>query len=660
MMKLKRLKNEWTILIIILPIIVATCFTLWYLRSFYSVGFTTTIRVEAHDGIYDLSDIDLSNCIVRLQGDIEYIPAIMSPEEYNANKDQAVIGRPYNMPYATSYMKIKMPDNAVYTMSTGSTNYAHSLYIGNELRHQAGIPADNPQDFSPGYAKIKLEARASDGYIEVYQQGANYVHRQGGGHGEMYISSPEIMDCSYALSSGVEFIIVGLFFALFFVHLILFVVRRSYRPNLTFSLLCFAWMCRMGVTGDKVLYELFPNLSWQLTFRIEYLSLPIAVILLVLLVCQVFDDIAQKWFVRSINVVSIGFIILSLIGDTVLMSWMLLPFEACFTGAIIYLIIRFIMKVPKQVKEKKFQVVQTISLIAYLIFMYATVNDVLYYLDVGLIFDYALTDVAMLIFSLFQMTAMFYGTMNEIALAHQQEQEAKNQTAMLKEMSQLKSGFYTEMSHEMKTPLTVISINAQFAAQNIQNGVIDNETITDLNAISSEARRLAQMVTSLVRIGRLQGGVGELNTIDINSLLNETARIYQSLFARRNNTLEVQIDTKLPLVIGDGDQLIQVLINLFANANRHSKDSTVVIKGEVIDEEVVISVSDNGEGIDPELLPHVFEQYCHGKNGGSGLGLAICKSIIEDHGGKIDIESEPGQGTRVWFTLVIKGGKIDE
>lgn len=653
-MKLKKIKNEWGILIIILPIIVLTCFTFWYLRSFYRFDFTTMIRVEAHDGIYDLTDIDLSNCIVRLQGDIEYIPAIMTPEEYIANKAQAVTGYPYDTPYATSYMKIKMPDNAVYMMSTGSVNYAHSVYIGNELRHQAGIPADNPEDFSPGYAKIKLEARADDGYIEIYQQGANYVHREGGGHGAMYISSPEIMERSYALSSGTELIIVGLFFALFFVHLILYVVRRSYRPNLTFSLLCFTWMCRMGVTGDKVFYELFPNLGWQLTFRIEYLSLPIAFILLVLLVCQVFDDIVQKWFIRSVNVVSLGFIILSLVADTVLMSWMLLPFEACFTGAIIYLIVRFIMKVPKQVRNKQFKVEQTISLIAYIIFMYATINDVLYHLDVGLIFNYALTYVAMLIFSLFQMTAMFYGTMNEIAIAQQQEQKAKNQAVMLQEMNQLKSIFYSELSHEMKTPLTVISINAQFAAQNIQNGIIDSETITDLNAISSEARRLGQMVTSLVGIGRLQGG---FNTIDINKLLNETAKIYQSLFARRNNTLEVQIENRLPLVIGNGDQLIQVLINLFANANRHSQNGTVIITGEVVDDEVMISVSDNGEGIDPELLPHVFEQYCHGENGGNGLGLAICKTIIEEHSGKIDIESRFGKGTRVWFTLAIKGGK---
>ena len=72
---------------------------------------------------------------------------------------------------------------------------------------------------------------------------------------------------------------------------------------------------------------------------------------------------------------------------------------------------------------------------------------------------------------------------------------------MLEEMNRLKNQFYTDVSHEMKTPLTVISVNAQFAAQNIRAGMVDEETVMDLTAISAEARRLAGMVTSLVGLG---------------------------------------------------------------------------------------------------------------------------------------------------------------
>ena len=69
---------------------------------------------------------------------------------------------------------------------------------------------------------------------------------------------------------------------------------------------------------------------------------------------------------------------------------------------------------------------------------------------------------------------------------------------------------------------------------------------------------------------------------------------------------------------------------------------------------MLVSVTDNGDGISPELLPHVFERFQRGDSGGSGLGLTICKAIIEEHGGKIGVKSEEGKGTEIWFILPVK------
>ena len=102
---------------------------------------------------------------------------------------------------------------------------------------------------------------------------------------------------------------------------------------------------------------------------------------------------------------------------------------------------------------------------------------------------------------------------------------------------------------------------------------------------------------------------------------------------------------------GSSDQIIQVLINLLSNANRHTRNGKVVVKAEGLNDQVQISVSDNGSGISAELLPHVFDRFWRGGGGGTGLGLTICKTIIEEHGGEIGIESEERKGTRVWFTL---------
>lgn len=653
---MKKVNKERRILLLVLPLIVLACVSLWYARNYSRVDGMT--RVQSKNGVFDLNGIDLDSGFLRLEGDVSYIPGILTTEEFASREDEAQTGNPWDIPSATSRILIRVPDNRTYMVTAASIDFAHRAYVNGELRFEAGNPAETAEEFVPGHGQMTLEVTPENGVIKIIQQGANFVHHEGGGHTNLYFGRPEAVRPFLALTFGPEYIIVGLFAALFLVHLVLFIVRRSYKPNLIFSLLCLTWMVRSGVTGAKVFYALFPALPWQLAFRAEYLSLPLAAILMVLLIREVFPSVPQKWFVRTMCGVSGLFCVLCLFMGTVPLSYTLLAFEALFTLAIVYLCVRFIMKVPGLARGGNFQIEQTVSLIGLGFFMIATVNDALYhssiYYFLGFIDAFAMTGLAMLVFSFFQMTAMFYGTMRETALAHERERRAEAEKEMLSEMNRLKSAFYTDLSHEMKTPLTVIAVNAQFAAQNIGAGAVDEETVTDLAAISAEARRLAQMVTSLVGIGRMQGAEGGRAPLALDSLITETARIYQSLFARKKNTLTTCTEPGLPPVDGNADQLIQVLINLLSNANRHTSGGEVQMRAEASGNRVKVSVTDNGTGIAPELLPHVFERYCHGEDDGSGLGLSICKTIIEEHGGEMGIESEEGKGTTVWFTIPAK------
>lgn len=649
-------KGRWA-LFIVLPLIVLACLSLWYLRNFYRVEFAQMTRVEPVNNVYDLTGIDFSTGFARLEGNPEYIPGILTPEEFAQREDEEISGPYWELPAATTRIIIRVPDDSIYTTVGYSIDYAHRAYFNGELRFQAGVPAENKEDFVPGYAWMEVEARPENGVIELVQQGSNFVHRVGGGHANIYFGRPDIIKHFEALTAFTEAIKVGLFAALFFVHLLLFIVQQHYRPNLYFSLLCLSWAVRNGLTGFKVFYALFPALPWQIGYRLEHLTLPAAFILLVLLARRVFPGVLQKWFVLASAAVAASFAMVCLAADTVLLTWVQLYYNGLYAAAVLYLSARFLMKLPKMARDRSLETGQVISLVGFLLFLYAGVNDLLYHMDISPL-DFAVTDAAMMIFSFFQMTAMFYGTMREAALAHERERRAEAEKEMLTEMNRLKSSFYTDMSHEMKTPLTVIAINAQFAAQNIGTGVVDEETVTDLTAISAEARRLAQMVTSLVGIGRMQGTGGGL--LSLTPLLSETARIYQSLFARKENTLTVEVSPDLPPVEGNADQLIQVLINLLSNANRHTSGGEVSIRAEALEGKVRVTVTDNGEGIAPELLPHVFERFCHGEKGGSGLGLPICKTIIEEHGGGIGIESEEGKGTTVWFTLPVKEETKDD
>lgn len=657
--RMNDIRRDRRALFIVLPLIVLLCLSLWYMRHYYRVSDLSNI--DSRSGVFDLTGVDLSTGIVYLQGEVEYIPGILTPEEFSAREKEAEIGNPWNLPSATSRIRILVPDGGTYMLTTGSIDFAHRAYVNGKLIFEAGTPASKAGDFVPGFRQMSLEVSAQNGVIEIIQQGANFVHREGGGHSNIFFGAPAAIQRFLALTFGPEYITVGLFAALFLIHMVLYVVRRSYRPNLIFSVMCLTWMVRTGVTGAKVFYAMFPTLPWQAAFRMEYLCMPAATILMVLLAREIFPGVPQKWFVRTVGAASAAFALLCLTADTVFLSWAILAFEAFFTLAIVYLSIRFAMKVPALARSGQFLIEQTVSLIGFSCFMLAGINDALYHAGIfqalGFTVAFSMTGLAMLIFSFFQMTAMFYGTMRETALAHERERRAEAENEMLTEMNRLKSAFYTDMSHEMKTPLTVIAVNAQFAAQSIGSGTVDEETVTDLNAISTEARRLAQMVTNLVGFGRMQSAGIPLS---LSSLLTETARIYQALLTRRDNKLTVEVPSDLPPVEGSADSLIQVLINLLSNANRHTSGGEVSLRAERRDGLVLVSVTDNGEGIPSQMLPHVFERFFHGESGGSGLGLPICKSIIEEYGGEIGIESVEGRGTLVWFTLPVKEGTEGE
>lgn len=648
-------KRERRVLWIVLPLILLVCLSLWYARTFYRYDITSVVNIESQDGVWDLTDVDFTNTIVKLTGDVAYLPdVILTPDEFAAHQGEATLGEPgeEGAPCATSLMRVLLSDERTYMLQATSIDFAHRLYLNGELRLEAGTPTPTAEGFQPGYQRTTIEVTPAGGVLDIVQQGANFVHREGGNHAGHFIGLPNVVRPFNDLKSNMELLIAGLFLALFLVFTTLYMVFRSYKSNLLFALLCLTWFVRTGVTGAKVFYAIMPALSWQLAFRAEYLTLPAACILLLLLVREQFPGVVQKgvwWFAA---LVSGGFALFCLVADTVLMSWAVVGYTAFYNLMIAYLCVRFIMKLPRMRRAHTLQTEHLVALGGFAVFLLGAVHDGFYYLNIYLLgISFSLLEIAMLIFAFTQMTANFYGTLRQVLEARESEQRMAAEKDMLAEMGRLKNRLYAEVSHEMKTPLTVISANAQFAAQNITAGAVDRETVVDLHAISAEAKRLGAMVTSLVQLNRTQDVAQGTSTLPLDALIRDTARMYQSIFAHKGNRLKVEVDPDLPLVEGDADQLTQVLINLLANANKHTTHGEVCLRAHGYQDGVKVSVSDTGEGIAPELLPHVFERYQRGDEDGTGLGLPICKSIIEEHGGRIGVESQQGAGTQVWFTL---------
>ena len=234
-------------------------------------------------------------------------------------------------------------------------------------------------------------------------------------------------------------------------------------------------------------------------------------------------------------------------------------------------------------------------------------------------------------------------------------------TEQLAELDRLKAEFMSIAAHELKTPINVISGYAEL----MQEGVLGELTEKQGNALESireQSRNLTVLVNELLDLSRLEaGGLQlEMEEVHVRDLFASLERAFSVLCDQKHIVLRMELaDDVPPSIPGDVDRLRdQVLGNLMANAVKFTpEDGMIDVKVVREGEQLHTYVSDNGGGIPPDQLAHVFEKYYQvggqARSKGAGLGLAIAREIVEAHGGTISVESEPARGTTFCVALPI-------
>ena len=229
----------------------------------------------------------------------------------------------------------------------------------------------------------------------------------------------------------------------------------------------------------------------------------------------------------------------------------------------------------------------------------------------------------------------------------------------LRSLQTMRRELVGNISHELRTPIAGIKAMVETLKD---SAIDDKEAAMDFLArIDSEVDRLAQMVSELTELSRIETGRAELRItpVDINVLIEEVAAQLSPLAERQQVTMATNLSTDLPIIRADKDRIRQTIINLVHNAikfNHPGGRATVSSKPDR--ESITVSASDTGIGISKEDLPHVFERFYKADKarprGGSGLGLAIAKHTVQAHGGSIWVQSEEGKGSTFSFSLPIK------
>ncbi len=213
------------------------------------------------------------------------------------------------------------------------------------------------------------------------------------------------------------------------------------------------------------------------------------------------------------------------------------------------------------------------------------------------------------------------------------------------------------VSHDLRNPLSAITLAASLLKMSETLSPDDRQQI---ETIDVGAKRMSRLIEDLLDITRLEGGKRlpiEPAPVEVSSLLEEVNELFKAQAAATSVTLQVRKPDKISPVYADRHRVMQVLSNLIGNSLKFTPAGGVVaIAAEQRDGEVLFMESDTGPGIEKEHLEDVFSPYWQAKRAerlGAGLGLPIAKGIVEAHGGRIWVESEPGKGTMFLFTLPV-------
>jgi signal transduction histidine kinase len=238
--------------------------------------------------------------------------------------------------------------------------------------------------------------------------------------------------------------------------------------------------------------------------------------------------------------------------------------------------------------------------------------------------------------------------------------EVQDKSRQLAEASQHKSQFLANMSHELRTPLNAIVGYTDLILDNIY-GDIPDKMRGVLQRLESNGRHLLGLINDVLDLSKIEAGQLTLSLADysIKDVVHGVYGAVEPLAAEKRIALKVEMPADLPQGRGDERRLTQVLLNLVANAIKFTDSGEVAIKASSANGLFNVSVCDTGPGISTADQVKLFEEFQQvdnsitKKKGGTGLGLAISRRIIELHGGRIWVESSPGQGSTFSFTLPV-------
>jgi signal transduction histidine kinase len=245
-----------------------------------------------------------------------------------------------------------------------------------------------------------------------------------------------------------------------------------------------------------------------------------------------------------------------------------------------------------------------------------------------------------------------------VRLANAYDMQLRESNAQLTRASQFKSEFLAKMSHQLRTPLTAIIGFCEVLTGGM-DGPLNKDQAEDVDQIHKSGFVLLELVNDILDLSKIEAGKVDIahNEVDLAGVVDQVIDTLCQMAETKALKLNQELSAATPTVVGDATRIREVLTNLVSNAIKFTPTGSITIRSKALDSMAEISVVDTGIGIAKDVHERIFEEFRQASDhfsdtyGGSGLGLSIARKLVELQGGQMGVESEPGKGSRFWFTL---------
>jgi signal transduction histidine kinase/CheY-like chemotaxis protein len=561
-------------------------------------------------------------------------------------KDIRMDGKPLpSEGFATYTLTVILPKHRPRLgMDIPDTYCSYALYVNGVLQAENGRPGKTAGSSQPFWASrtIALPLSLPD-TLQLLFQVANFWHAKGGTYKEIAIGDKDQLFLNKNRNAAYDLILAGCLFmgALFFMGL--YVFGRQDKTTLYFSLFCLLYSYRMIGTDAYVLHTLFTHLNWFITIRIEYLTLSLSVAL--------FGGYTRGLYPQDINIKIMRF----MVGFCGLYSLLILftppyvftRFINIFLGAMFLFIAYAFFVYLKAARNRRSGSLYALLSTGVMLLIFLIIN--LNY------FEWLPTEKG-LVFAGY--IAFFF--LQSLALSHRFAHTFRKANLQAHQGLKAKSEFLSTMSHEIRTPLNAVIGMTHLLLHNDPRKDQEKE----LDVLLFSANNLLSIVNNILDYNKIEEGKIHFEQIsmDLDLIASNIVAGLRTAASEKGIGLQLKVDERLERkVMGDPTRTAQVITNLVHNAIKFTNQGTVCISIQVqsLDHgtaKLTLSVEDTGIGIPVDKQELIFERFTQADSstsrsyGGTGLGLAICKKILELQGVRLQLKSEPGRGSRFYFT----------